>query len=365
MKNKKKVLHILSSGSTGGIEIMMADFATYSTLENVFVFVWDEGPNAERIKSTGCTTYFIDCHRIGPINTIRKICKLSKVEHPDVIISHHGNGFIRLTAQCAKKICNIKSNIIYVHSNAHDQIRQEIGIKSFLMNCMSRYCFKKANGYIAISESVKNSLVDYLKIKPQKIRVIYNGVNLERFINCQHDLEDRIHFVFVGRLIKEKGVQIALSALSKLPDEIKWDFTVAGDGKYRVQLEQLAKSLGIDNKVFFLGTCHDIPSLLSKMDVFIHSCIWKEGFGIGLAEAMSAGKICIGSKIGAIPELIDDNKTGYLFEANNVESLANTILKAYNNEKEWKRIQQNAINKSQQYNLENYCRSLDSFLNEL
>ena len=137
-----------------------------------------------------------------------------------------------------------------------------------------------------------------------------------------------MELIFVGRLIREKGVHLLLEALSRLPEEIRVHATVVGFGPEYDNLRARAEELGLEARVDFLGKRMDVSQLLEKADFFVHPATLQEGFGITLVEAMAAGKPCIASNGGAIPEVLDD-RTGFLFTLGSVSELAQKITEAY------------------------------------
>jgi glycosyltransferase involved in cell wall biosynthesis len=225
-------------------------------------------------------------------------------------------------------------------------------------------CIKHSTKVIAISEYIKKTVIEYYNIPDNKVDVVYNAVNIKKFDTPIHQTTDKIMFVFVGRIVKVKGVQIALEALSKLPDYISWEFNIVGDGPYCHELEQKAKALGISDKVVFWGNRNDVPLILADMDIFLHVCTWEEGFGIGIIEAMAAGKLCICSNSGAIPEIITDKINGYLIEKNNVDQLDELLNDTIKNQKNWRTIQLEAKKTANKFGADKFAHELDELLSE-
>ncbi len=128
---------------------------------------------------------------------------------------------------------------------------------------------------------------------------------------------------FVGRLVPEKGVDILLNAAAKLKGP--WMMKILGDGSERNRLEHTSQWLGIGGRVKFDEPIAStmIPHYLSGLDVLVLPSIsrrnWKEQFGRVLIEAMACGVITIGSRSGAIPQVI--GSAGLLFEEGNVDDL--------------------------------------------
>ncbi len=129
---------------------------------------------------------------------------------------------------------------------------------------------------------------------------------------------------YIGRIVPEKGVEILLRAAAQLDGD--WRMRLVGGGSARDEMESLARSLGIGEKVAFLGqlTSTDLPAEYHKLDALVLPSLtrpnWKEQFGRVLVEAMAAGVPVIGSDSGAIPGVIDDG--GLIVPEGDVEALA-------------------------------------------
>lgn len=360
--NNGTVMHILSSGFNGGIEVMLANYVRYTNLNHIFVFVWDKGPNYDWIVEQGFKTYFLDCHSKGPLKTARSAIAIARNEDPAVIVTHHGNAYVRFLGELARKNTSKKIHYYYSHSDCFSQVLVSDGFKSKILNTLNKYCIKKATKIIAISEAVKKSIHECYGIDYNKIVTIYNGADIKSFDYPPHIKEDTIHIAYAGRLVEEKGVQVTLEALCLLPETVKWDFTVVGDGVFRDKLEKLTCEYGIAEKVFFKGNRTDVHRQIQNSDIFIHACLCEEGFGVGIVEAMAAGKICIASKAGGIPEIIDDCQNGFLFEKGNSLELLKLIENIISDVDSWEKIQINAKIKAQMFGIANFAHELDSEL---
>jgi len=154
--------------------------------------------------------------------------------------------------------------------------------------------------------------------------VIYNPFPLSRFKNAVVTTSDKYDFLYVGRLVSEKGVATLLKAFKLLTDIENYrqkTLLIVGDGTWRNQLESLAASLQIDNRVKFVGrqTGDELLSYISKAEIAIVPSEWEEPMGGVALELMAAGKVLIVSKNGGLAECIGD--AGLTFENGNEDSL--------------------------------------------
>jgi len=133
------------------------------------------------------------------------------------------------------------------------------------------------------------------------------------------------HVLFVGQLIRGKGVDLLLRSLALL--KCPWRATIAGDGNARQNLEALAKELQIDNRVEFLGwfPSEKARELYDQARVLAVPARWPEPFGMVGVEAMRRARPVVGFRVGGIPDWLVDNETGYLVEQQNIEAFADRL----------------------------------------
>ena len=217
---------------------------------------------------------------------------------------------------------------------------------------------------VAISKSVKQSLIDVLDTPVDRIRTIYNGTNLSRFEYVQRgEDKDVLELIHVGRLIQEKGVQLVIKTVAALDESIRVRYRIVGDGPYREELERVARECDRFDRIEFLGSRDDVPELLQSADVFIHMPEWEEGFGIAVVEAMSAGLICVCAVSGAMPEIITDGVNGFLISKGDEEALKDTLLKIYNMSSEDRnKISREAHGRAEDFSINRYVHNLDDLV---
>jgi glycosyltransferase involved in cell wall biosynthesis len=170
-----------------------------------------------------------------------------------------------------------------------------------------------------------------------KSKVVHSGIDTNRFSPTNPDplllqrygLDKDVHKVFgiVARLSEEKGHSYLLSAFAKVyAEDRSMRLLVIGDGPLFERIKSQARSLGIKDAVVFTGIQRNIPQYLALMDVFVLSST-RESFPLAAREAMAAGKPVIAPRIGGCPEVVDEGKTGFLFETRNIEQLADAMCK--------------------------------------
>ena len=353
------------SGRAGGIESLLRDYVEYSRHENLFLFAWAGGPVAEQIEAGGSPVIVMDKQKQGTRAVCKRILELCDTERVDVIVAHHAAPMLRLAAMAAKLRSPRIKVICYAHSNAFELCdgRRKKGLA--LRKWIYRTTFLRADAAVAISNSVKDSLVEYLGLPGSRITVIYNGAILERFHRGRTEGGKTLRLIYVGRLIEEKGVQTILTAFARLKD-VDCRLRIVGDGDYREALQTLVKTLDIEDRVEFLGTRTDVPELLADSDVFVHLPDCAEGFGIAVVEAMASGLICVCGDRGALPEIVEDGVSGFLVKNNDPERLAEIVraIAGNPNSEAYAKIRANAVTAAGRFSIEAFTAKLDALIEE-
>jgi glycosyltransferase involved in cell wall biosynthesis len=190
-----------------------------------------------------------------------------------------------------------------------------------------------------VSSFIHRCDVAYGAMPRERLELLYNGVDLARaatgatraaeFRQRHRIPPDRVLVVQAGTMRREKGIPDLLHAAQRvLETGADVHFLLAGDGPQRDEFERLAAQLGISERVTFSGRVRDPlgDGLWAACDVACQVSRWQEAFGLTIAEAMAAGKPLIGTRTGAIPELIDDGRSGHLVEPGDTQALAERIL---------------------------------------
>jgi len=187
----------------------------------------------------------------------------------------------------------------------------------------------------AVSKAVKQSLVTYEGIPPERIRTLLNGIEVERFRLAGDNLKQRARLGckpaelligMVARLGQEKDHITLLQAMPLVCRQTpSARLLIIGDGPKRKELEQLASSLDLGDQVIFTGKRQDIPELLAMLDLVVLSSFY-EGTSVSLLEAMAAGKAVIASRIGGNPQVVVEGESGLLFKPGDSRELAQKMV---------------------------------------
>jgi len=163
-------------------------------------------------------------------------------------------------------------------------------------------------------------------IAARQVAVVRNGIPLPSLPLRTPRASGIVHFLLLCRLTVEKGVRVVLQAVQRLSRDVDFKLTIAGRGPLEAEARAAA---ALDPRVHFAGFVQgdDKHTLLQQADHLLIPSLWYENAPVAVVEAAAYGLGLVGSRIGGIPELVDEGSTGLLFEPGNVVELA-TIMQA-------------------------------------
>ncbi|RYE49087.1 MAG: glycosyltransferase family 1 protein, partial [Sphingobacteriales bacterium] len=192
------------------------------------------------------------------------------------------------------------------------------------------------DAYIAPSEYMKQYGVKLKLFAANKVNVVYNSLPLrppmpdvvtsDRIrIRTTLNIDDKLVFLFCGRLEPQKGVDILIKSLAE--DSLKgleFVVLVCGQGDNEVEYKQLAAELGVDTRIIWLGWQTNVEQFYAACDIYVMPSRW-ESFGLVFLEAMNFKKPIIATNAQAIPEVVAHAECGLISDNENVAQLAENI----------------------------------------
>ncbi|MEW6002430.1 MAG: glycosyltransferase [Nitrospirota bacterium] len=322
------VLHVIPKLSVGGVENQLLMVLKKYDRERFFPLVCslsDKGDLGREIEDAGIEVVCQNKlkHRFD-WTIVKDIYSLIKHRNIKIVRTHqyHANLYGRLAASMARVPCIIASvhNVYTIDKKIHRRI-------------INRYLARFTDKIVAVSEAVKDDILRFDGLSEDKVTVIYNGIEKERFLNGNGNLIrselaislDAPIIGTVGRLTVQKGQKYLLEAISKIKTKFpRIVLLIVGDGPLKEELKGYSKILNISDNVLFLGTRRDIPALLAAMDIFVLPSLW-EGLCNSLIEAMAAGKAVVATDIAPIREVLDSKKVGIVIPAEDSDAIAASI----------------------------------------
>ncbi len=197
---------------------------------------------------------------------------------------------------------------------------------------VQRLMWRLPDQLLSVSENHRQTLAQTIGINPDRIRVIPNGVALDRFhrvdrrattaLRQQFNIPaDHVVIGSVGRLVEVKQYPLLITALAGLVrQQIPVSGVLIGDGPLRSALQAQAQALGITDRVHFLGRRDNVPDLLPLLDIFT-LCSRSEGMSNTILEAMAFGLPVVATAVGGTPEMVRHGETGYLVPSQDAQRL--------------------------------------------
>jgi glycosyltransferase involved in cell wall biosynthesis len=186
-----------------------------------------------------------------------------------------------------------------------------------------------ADRIVTITESLRRFTVEQVGVPADKVETIHYGLDElpQRWgENAPDEVPNGARVLLaVARLTPQKGIDVAVRALTSLPDDTV--LVVLGEGPERARLEELGRTLGVERRMFLQGRVPDVTAWLERATLLVHPARW-EGFGLGVLEAMLAGLPVVASDVSSLPELVVDGETGYLVPPDDPAALARSVVRA-------------------------------------
>ncbi len=359
----------------------------------------------EKNVNTGDKTYFVPKFDLNNSSKLKALDVIYNKENekvmdkalddfkPDVV---HLNNFQRQLSASIIKPC-VKRHIPIVFT-AHDvqaicpaitMLDNEGNVcekclNGKYMNCVKKSCVKGSklksvlgafeNNYYrnhkVYSEKINMIITpsDFLKkmfvkdgIKTENVTVLHNFVDLNDY-NVK--VENNGYALYFGRLSKEKGIMNLILAFAKTENGLLY---IAGDGPEKDNIVKFIEENNLSDRVKLLGFLNkeQMTDAIRKCKFVVVPSICNENCPYSIIEAMVMSKPVIGSAVGGIPELILNGKTGIIYDANNIDDLANALNTLFNNDKLVNEYSNNAKEQAQHYSKDEYYEKLMNIYNEV
>ena len=328
-----KVLEVCMSKGFGGLELYVMKIASlleqnghdYSvfTRKNSFLF--------KKLASTNIFggTLLSVFHAI-PLFSAIVLAKYINSNNIDILHVHWGRDILLVVL--AKLFSRRRVKVVYTRHMALTRQKDDF---------YHRFIYRNIDVYHVITKELYSDAIKYLPIATAKIHLVYHGVpSIENYDNCDSYLKesnldkDKFRLVIFGRIEQGKGQHIVVEAVKRLQDiGINIQLAIIGhimDQEYYTSLQENIKAHDLENSVFYLGFHNNPTSIMGCFDAVILATKC-ETFGLVLPEAMRAGVAVIGSNCGGVPEIITHEKTGLLFETENVDDLVLQLTKLVTN----------------------------------
>jgi len=320
---KPCVMHLLSSFEVGGAEHVALNLARSMDAGSFRVSACSmsgPGPMEERFRAAGIETAHIDAAS-GPMRRLRTGLRLAALlRRLGVTILHCHNAMPLVYGTPAAHLAGVKAVLCTRHAISLTHKPGQPWLLEKLAKPLTAH-------YVAVSEFVLERGVRTGRIPATKASVIHNGIDTERFAAPKGGRRRAWPLVIgcVGRLSEEKrhrDLVEAAAALVRDGNDLRLD--LVGDGETRPPVEAQVRELGVEGRIRFLGMRSDVPELLRGFDIFVLPSRF-EGLPLTILEAMASGLPVVATRVGGVPELVEDGVNGFLVEPQSPAELAAAI----------------------------------------
>lgn len=257
------------------------------------------------------------------------------------------------------KLASIKNKIPFIitwHELWGNYWYEYLGWKGIFGKIIEKMTVKLPDKIFAVSNQTKEDLIKF-GVDSSKIDVIYNGIDFSFIQSISKEKEHYYDIIFVGRLIKERNIDILLQSVKLLKKKIKnIKVAIIGDGPEKKHLIQLSIKLNLDKNVVFFGFINDfseVVSIMKSSKIFVHPSTREGGGSIVSIEANACGLpvIAIDHELGIDKTLIKEGYNGFFVKLDPM-SLAKKIEFALKDENLLEEMRKNSISFSQQFDWE-------------
>jgi glycosyltransferase involved in cell wall biosynthesis len=314
--------------SIGGMERVIMELCRYvdpSRYKLSICCISKRGPLADIMEAEGVPVYF--CQNQSKVGKYLRGFELARVfasRKVDLLHTHHMPAFIDSTV--GAQIARVPILINTDHCKQYPIERHW----QVLENGASRL----ADTVVAVSHHTRNELIQYQRMAPEKVQVIYNGIDVklrrpEKPADIRRELglqPDDIVFGTAARLEAQKGLELLIDAaplvLKRIP---KARFLIVGGGSLEIDLRQRADALGLGREVIVTGYRTDAVDLMQTFDCFVQTSLF-EGMPMALLEAMALNKPIVATAVGGVPEVVEDGVCARLISTRDPQDLSDALV---------------------------------------
>lgn len=355
-----KILRVINTLKTGGaersLETNVPVHIGHGYDMDVLVLDGAQTPFMERLESKGVRVIkLMGMSLYNPLQIFRimKYLKGYDIVHVHLFPALYWVALAKLFSCC-------KAELVYTEHNTSNKRRDNA-----LLRFTDKMVYKCYDRIITISPAAHQNLVGHLG-REKDIVMIANGVDLKPFAEQQETIElflscnDCFIVTQIASFREQKDQDTVIRALPKTDESVHAVFVGVGDRMENCK--NLAKSMGVEHRVHFLGSRMDIPAIVKSSSVIVMSSNY-EGFGRAAIEGMAGAKPVIGTDVPGLRDLIKG--AGFLFNVGDDETLANQIEQLRTDKALYEKIATSCLDRAQEYSSEKMIAGYEAVYNEL
>jgi glycosyltransferase involved in cell wall biosynthesis len=326
------ILHVIDKFSMDGVNpsscaYLIRDWFRYADKSSFNIMTCGlkaREPAAEIYDREGMRSFFLGNGKYSPgnITALKALIQTEKIS------------LVHLHGYSSANFGRIAARQMGIPNIVHEHAVLKILPHQYMADLVLR---TKTDAAVAVSGAVKDFLHRGRHVALQKIRIIWNGIDLDFFRKSDSLVVQKLKREFsisdgetvlgtITRFRAEKGNEYLLRAMPAVIEKFpRLKLLIAGEGPLRENLEALHRELGLGDRVDFVGFRRDIADFMSLIDIVVIPSL-SEGFGLVLAEAMAVGKPVVATRAGGMMEIATDGKDVILVRPGDPKSMADGIL---------------------------------------
>lgn len=362
MQNRKlNIMQIILNLDIGGAQEVVRTLVKHLASKDCkpIVCTFQDGPLRQDIEALGIKVEVLPARRysvlafplfvVDMIRIWRSLTRLIEKYDIDVVQTHLLRSldflvlFLRYTTRLRAVLWTFHSAnfaLTAAHLSKHKWL---VKPKNYVHHLLYRLASRLVDGFIAVSDEVRTTMIEIIGPIQGRIVVMRNGVDVERYrrsvdktlVRSQLGLgADARLIAMVGTLKEVKGHHYMVEAMTSIvPQHPDVHALFIGDGPLKRELQAQIEKVSLDRHIHFLGNRSDVPELLAASDFFALPSLW-EGLSMALLEAMTTGLPIVASEVSGTVGAITPNETGLLVPPGDSQQLAEAIEQLLTNPKQ-------------------------------
>ena len=306
-----RILHVITSLEIGGAQRLLADLLPLqASAVEVSLLVYERVHNnfENTLEQAGINIICLNEHNF---HNPRVIIRMRRIFSDYDLIHAHLFPTI-YWASLAARCLNVK--LVYTEHSTSNSRRNK-----WYFRPVERLMYGRYDKIISISQQTQDALTSWLGKYDNRFVVINNGVNTDKFASAKSPVIPR-SLIMVSRFAASKDQETVIRAMQHIEKDATLRFV--GDGENRHHCEELAKELGVSDRILFLGSRSDVLELIASSYIGIQSSNW-EGFGLTAVEIMACGKPVIVTNVDGLKQVVEG--AGEVFTRGNDTELADRV----------------------------------------
>lgn len=372
----RRILWLVDSLGAGGAEALVVTFAESIDPREMELAVAclhaGDGVNAQKLRAAGIAVLDLHARSLRDVGAFRRLLRILRERRIELVHAHLT--YAAIWSALASRLTGIPS-IASLHvspdttKTLEDSRRHRVmtAIRDRLMRAVVN---RWSRAVVTVSSALRD---DYLArgLDPAKVRVVHNGIAIERFRRSRAEARERLQrelhipsgapiAATVAVLRPGKGVDVLIRAAQQVRDAC---FVIIGDGPKREEWQSLAARIGVADRIRWAGFRTDVDALLAGCDLFVHPSL-DDAFPTVLLEAMAAGLPIVASRVGGIPEIVTPGVTGELVAPGDAGELARTISTLLADRSAMERLREGARSHADEFSTQAWVQRLNAVYRE-